>query len=105
MRAHRNWVVRHVMRRANKEKGRPKNRGVTGGRQSRAIVAVSPEIQFRRQMPQIGAARDEPHANFGGHRLEAPKSHSKTLILGVARPFSDVEPVDEQDLADVCWIT
>jgi hypothetical protein len=56
-------------------------------------------------MPQIGVTRDEPHPNLGGHRLEAPKSHSKTLILGVARPFSDVEAVDKQDLADVRRIT
>jgi hypothetical protein len=67
-------------------------------------MPMSPEAGFRRQMPQIGATRDEPRPNLGGHRLEAPKSHSKMLILGVARPFSDVEAVDKQDLADVCRI-
>jgi hypothetical protein len=56
-------------------------------------------------MPQIGATHGEPDPNLGGHRLKAPQSHSKALILGVARPFSDVEAVDKQDLADVGRIT
>src|SRR6516162_2067538 len=104
MRAHRNGV-RHVMRRTDKEKGRPENRGVTEGCQGRAILAVGPKIRFRRQMPEVGATWDEPHPGLRGHRLEATQSRSKALILGIARPFSNVEAVDKQDVADVCRIT
>jgi hypothetical protein len=68
-------------------------------------MPMSPEAGFRGQMPQIGATRDEPHPNLGGDRLETPKSHSKTHILGVAPPFPDVEAVDKQRLPDVCWVT
>jgi hypothetical protein len=68
-------------------------------------MPMSPEAGFRRQMPQIGATRDEAHPHLSGHSLEAPKSYSKTLILGIARPFSDVEPVDKKRLADVCRVT
>ena len=55
-------------------------------------------------MAQIGATRDESHPRLRGHRLEATQGHSKTLILGVAWLFSNVEVVDKQRLAYVCRV-
>ena len=55
-------------------------------------------------MTQVRAAWYEPQPSFFCYRLEAPESHLIVLVLGIARPFPDIEPVDEEGSADVCGI-
>ncbi|HXZ46949.1 MAG TPA: hypothetical protein VEH02_09515 [Pseudolabrys sp.] len=66
-----------------------------------STVAMLKEAGLRWQVAEISAAWDDPDPGLNGHRLKAPQHHTKALILGITRSFPDVDPVNEQSIADV----
>ena len=55
-------------------------------------------------MAQVGAARGDAQTDFCGHRNETQQCPAKALLFRIARPLSDVEPVDEKSVANICGI-
>src|SRR5437667_11504791 len=55
-------------------------------------------------MAQVGAAWDYSQPHFCGYSLKASQRDTNALVLRITRPFSDVKPMDEERLANVCGI-